>query len=113
VIDCGTDSIIKIITAPYYLSDFVLWDSIGNKVYCGSGWGCDEVTVINCSNDSVIAVISSGVSTPCAAVYNPDRRKVYVAGEFGLRGAVIDAIGDTLIKNLDVDFRDYTEIPLL
>jgi YVTN family beta-propeller protein len=113
VIDCATDSIIKIITQPHFLSGFVLWDSIGNKVYCGGGWASDKVTVINCANDSVIAVISTGVSTPSAAVYNYRLRKVYVAGSWGLRGAVIDGIGDTLIKNLNVDYRDYTEIPLL
>ncbi|MCZ2845527.1 MAG: T9SS type A sorting domain-containing protein [Candidatus Bathyarchaeota archaeon] len=99
VIDCVTDSIIKIITQPYYLSGFVLWDSIGNKIYCGSGLYCDEVTVVNCINDSVVAVINSNVSAPYKAIYNYQRRKVYVASDLGVRGAVIDAINDTLIKN--------------
>jgi hypothetical protein len=99
VIDCEIDSIIKIITQPYYLSSFVLWDSIGNKVYCGSGLWEDEVTVINCENDSVIKVINTRVATPDEAVYNIQRRKLYVAGEWGFYGAVIDVVGDTLIKN--------------
>jgi len=104
VIDCETDSIIKIITQPYNLSHFILWDSIGNKVYCGSGWARDEVTVINCANDSVIKVIHTRLSTPCAGVYNPQRRKVYVAGYWGRGGVVIDGVGDTLIKYLPIWF---------
>ncbi|MDH5186783.1 MAG: T9SS type A sorting domain-containing protein [candidate division WOR-3 bacterium] len=99
VIDCETDSIIKIIPPqPNYLGGFVMWDSIGNKVYCGSL--PDKVIAINCTNDSVIAVISTGVSSPYDAVHNAERRKIYVAGASGRNGAVIDAIGDTLIKNI-------------
>ncbi|MEO0114722.1 MAG: T9SS type A sorting domain-containing protein [candidate division WOR-3 bacterium] len=110
VIDCETDSIIKIINQPYYLSDFVLWDSIGNKVYCGSAW-TDKVTVIDCERDTVIKVISTGVSTPAGAVYNPFRRKVYVGGYWGMRGAVIDAKNDTLMKNFPMYWED--DIPLI
>jgi YVTN family beta-propeller protein len=111
VIDCETDSIINIIGQPYYLAHFSVWDSIGNKVYCGSSW-TDKVTVINCANDSVVAVISSGVSTPYGAVYNPQRRKLYVGGYWGLTGAVIDAVGDTLIKNFyPMPYAD--DIPLI
>lgn len=99
VIDCETDSIIKIIQQPHYLSSFVVWDSIGNKVYCGGGIDSDLVTVINCNNDSVIAVISTQISPPSAAVFNFQRRKVYIGSEFGDRGVVIDAITDTLIKS--------------
>jgi len=110
VIDCATDSIIKIIGQPYYLAHFSVWDSIGNKVYCGSSW-TDKVTVINCANDSVVAVISTGVSSPWAAVYNPTRRKLYVGGEWGQTGGVICTVGDTLIKNFSLPYDE--DIPLI
>lgn len=112
VVDCTTDSIIKIITQPYALSGFVLWDSIGNKVYCGSGLFRDEVTVINCVNDSVIAIIHTNVGMPVGAVCNYFRRKLYVGGFTGDMGAVINAIADTLIKNYQSIFYDF-EIPLI
>jgi DNA-binding beta-propeller fold protein YncE len=112
VIDCATDSIIKRITQPYYLSRFVLWDSIGNKVYCGSGLFDDRVTAINCANDSVVAVISTNVETPLSAAYNSQRRKLYVGGEWGDIGAVIDAIADTLIKNFYSIVYSW-EVPLI
>jgi hypothetical protein len=101
IIDCETDSIVKIIPpSPYQFGGFVLWDSIGDKIYTGcSEFGSDKVIVVNCANDSVIAVISTRVTVPSEAVYNTQRRKIYVAGERRQTGAVIDAIGDTLIKN--------------
>jgi hypothetical protein len=112
VIDCETDSIIKIVSQPYQLCYFVLWDSIGNKVYCGSAW-TDKVTVINCANDSIIAVIRSGLPEPMGAGYNSQRRKVYVAGEYG-HGFVIDATADTVIANYHFPFYEwYEEIPLI
>ncbi|MDH5185945.1 MAG: T9SS type A sorting domain-containing protein [candidate division WOR-3 bacterium] len=110
VIDCETDSIIKIITQPYFLSGFIVWDSIGNKVYCGSGFSRDEVTVINCANDSVVAVINTRLSKPIAAVFNLQRRKVYVAGNWGFYGAVIDAVGDTLIKDFYIGFNFWVSL---
>ncbi len=114
VIDCETDSIIKIITQPYHISGFVLWDSIGNKVYCGSGLfsGDTKVTAINCANDSVIAVIRTNVEYPLAAAYNSQRRKLYVGSYFSDIGAVIDAINDTLIKNF-YSIIASLEVPLI
>ncbi len=111
VIDCATDSIIKIITQPYSLSGFVLWDSIGNKVYCGSGIFHDLVTVINCANDSVIAIISTNVYGPTGAVSNIYRRKLYVGGDNDV-GAVIDELADTLIKNYQPIYYSF-KIPLI
>jgi DNA-binding beta-propeller fold protein YncE len=109
VIDCATDSIIKTITQPYALSGFVLWDSIGNKVYCGSGLFHDEVTVINCVNDSIIAVINTNVVYPDKAALNSQRRKLYVGSDIGNIGAVIDVIADTLIKNFQPVFCDIKQ----
>jgi YVTN family beta-propeller protein len=98
VIDCATDSIIKIIPPQTYnFSRFAMWDSIGNKVYCGSGWS-DKVIVVDCSTDSIIKIISTGLGTPCDYVYNFARRKLYVGGWFGRGCTVIDAIRDTVIK---------------
>ncbi|OYD16374.1 hypothetical protein CH330_03040 [candidate division WOR-3 bacterium JGI_Cruoil_03_51_56] len=104
VIDCETDSIVKFITQPYNLANFVVWDSVGNKVYVGSaGWtGADEVTVIDCETDSVVAIVHSQVR-PDRAAYSYHQRKLYVGGEFSHeRGAVIDCAADTLIRNLRV-----------
>jgi DNA-binding beta-propeller fold protein YncE len=112
VIDCATDSIIKIITQPHPLSGFVLWDSIGNKVYCGSGVFYDKVTVINCVNDSVVAVISTNVFGSIGAVSNFYRRKLYFGSLETNVGAVIDEVADTLIKNYQSIFYDF-EIPLI
>lgn len=98
VIDCETDSIIKIFPPQPYNLCVLVWDSIGNKLYCGEL--PNKVIVINCANDSVIAVINTGVNGPVGAVYNGRRRKVYVGNEQGHTGAVICAKGDTLIKNL-------------
>jgi DNA-binding beta-propeller fold protein YncE len=112
VIDCATDSIIKIITQPYSLSGFVIWDSIGNKVYCGSGVFYDLVTVIDCANDSVIAVISTNVYGPTGAVSNVYRRKLYIGGDGNDAGAVIDEVADTLIKNYQPIYYSF-EVPLI
>jgi YVTN family beta-propeller protein len=104
VINCENDSIIKIIQPqPNYLSHFAIWDSIGNKVYCGSS-GDDKVTVIDCSSDSVIKVISTGLSSPWSAIYNSQRRKLYTGGEWGIGCAVIDAIRDTLVKYHNITY---------
>ncbi|MEO0114132.1 MAG: T9SS type A sorting domain-containing protein [candidate division WOR-3 bacterium] len=101
VIDCETDSIVKIISHPSYHLGVMLWDSIGDKLYTGDWqWGSDRVIVLNCLNDSVIAVINTRVTVPYQAVYHAQRRKLYVAGEEGRTGAVICTKGDTLIKNL-------------
>jgi YVTN family beta-propeller protein len=106
VIDCETDSIIKVIPPqPDNLCHFILWDSIGNKVYCGTSWS-DNVMVIDCLTDSVIKAISTGLASPWSAVYNSVRRKLYVGGEFGPGCAVIDAIRDTTIKFLNIWYCD-------
>ncbi|MEO0133729.1 MAG: hypothetical protein ABIK72_03065 [candidate division WOR-3 bacterium] len=58
VIDCERDSLIKIINHPqYWFSHFTVWDSVGNKVYCGCAYA-NVVGVIDCENDSLIKTIS-------------------------------------------------------
>ncbi len=101
VIDCERDSLIKIINHPqYWLSHFTVWDSIGNKVYCGSS-GANVVGVIDCETDSLIKIIPTQVSGPYQGVYNPIERKLYVAQQWRGRSAVICTRGDTLIKTYD------------
>ncbi len=97
VIDCKNDTIIKIITqSPYWLSGFVFWDSIGNKVYCGSAE--DVVGVIDCEKDSLIKIISNRVWVPEHAVYSSIQRKLYITSYWGGRAAAICTRGDTLIR---------------
>uniref|UniRef100_A0A7C4VZA4 T9SS type A sorting domain-containing protein n=1 Tax=candidate division WOR-3 bacterium TaxID=2052148 RepID=A0A7C4VZA4_UNCW3 len=101
VIDCETDSIIKIIRyPPYWFSNFVLWDSIGNKIYCGSVYS-DIVGVIECGNDSLIKIIPTYISGPCQGVYNYIQGKLYVTPTWGWRSAVICTRGDSLIRIYD------------
>jgi DNA-binding beta-propeller fold protein YncE len=108
VIECGNDSIIKIISHPdLNLTGFVLWDSISNKIYCGSSWG-DKVIAIDCMTDSIVAIISTRLGTPYGAAYNYQRKKIYVGGEWGRGCAVIDAVKDTLVKFLNIW---YYEVP--
>jgi YVTN family beta-propeller protein len=106
VINCETDSIIKVIPPqPDNLCHFLIWDSIGNKVYCGSSWS-DNVVVIDYLTDSIIKSISTGLGSPWGAVYNSERRKLYVGDEFGMGCVVIDAIRDTTIKFFHIRYSD-------
>uniref|UniRef100_A0A7C6AAT3 T9SS type A sorting domain-containing protein n=1 Tax=candidate division WOR-3 bacterium TaxID=2052148 RepID=A0A7C6AAT3_UNCW3 len=99
IIDPETDSVVKIIPpSPYPFGPILVWDSIGDKLYTTHWeWGSDKVIVLNCLNDSVIAVISTRIS-PAGAVYNPLRRKIYLAPAYRRTGCVICAKGDTVIK---------------
>lgn len=98
VIDCSTDSVIKVITQPFGLWGFVTWDSVNNCVYAGSP---DQyVAVIDCTTDSVMSVIDAQVSDPAASCLYPERSRLY-ATSFWRGTAVIDCESRTLIRRLD------------
>lgn len=107
IIDCKTDSIIKIINHPqYWFSRCVVWDSIGNKVYCGSVYST-VIGVVDCERDSLIKIIDSRVWEPYQIVYNFLERKIYVIEERGEFTSTICTIGDTLIKRFNWPLFDY------
>ncbi|MEO0112220.1 MAG: T9SS type A sorting domain-containing protein [candidate division WOR-3 bacterium] len=114
VIDCERDSLIKIINHPqYWFSHFTVWDSVGNKVYCGCAYA-NVVGVIDCENDSLIKTISVPL-IPGNACYNPFNRKLYVGPYWlggGIKSAVICTKGDTLIKIFDTLDLD-NKIPII
>jgi DNA-binding beta-propeller fold protein YncE len=89
VIDCATDSVIKVISQPYQLNGFTAWDSVNDRVYVGCAWN-QYVTVIDCTTDSVIAVIAAGTSEPSAASFYYERNKVYIPAFWNGITAVID-----------------------
>jgi len=116
VIDCATDSFIKTIIPPQgcWTGGFVFWDSIGNKVYVGSGdWSrSDWVMVVDCEIDSVIKVIRSRVGWPVVAGYSPVSRKLYVGGDDFYRVAVIDCKYDTVIKRFNNIYSEFDYVPV-
>ncbi|MEO0097719.1 MAG: T9SS type A sorting domain-containing protein [candidate division WOR-3 bacterium] len=114
VIDCETDSLIKIINHPqYWFSHFTCWDSIGNKVYCGCAYA-NVMGVIDCESDSLIKTISLPLIAGNAC-YNSFYRKLYVGPEWlggGPKSAVICTRGDTLIKIFDTLYWN-DEVPII
>jgi DNA-binding beta-propeller fold protein YncE len=100
VVDCSTDSVIKVIGAPFQLWGFACWDSVNDRVFVGSAWG-DKVVAIDCPTDSVVAVISTGLEDPGAAAIYPERGEVYVSGFWAGGIAVIDLSTLTLLRRID------------
>ncbi len=99
VLDCAADTWVRVIPPqPDDHFGFVWWDSVGNKVYVGSGWNApDLLMAYSCENDSLVARFSSGTAHPYDMVFNTDRRKAYVQGFWGGVSA-IDTRADTLIR---------------
>ena len=116
LVDCATDSVIKTIIPPQgcWAGGFAFWDSIGNKVYVGSGdWSHpDWVMVVDCETDSVIKVIRSRVGWPVVAGYSPVSRKLYVGGDGVYGVAVIDCKYDTVIKRFNNIYSDFEYVPV-
>ncbi len=101
VIDCATDSVVKVLNPLDSVAGVSVWDSAGNKVYMG-GWGWrtgDRLNVINCATDSVVRSFPTGVLWARYAVYYPQRRRIYLQGEEAIgHSAVIDCAGDSVIR---------------
>ncbi len=116
VIDCAADSLLKTIRPAQrcWPGGFVFWDSIGNKVYVGSGdWShSDWVMVVDCEIDSVIKIIRSRVGWPVVAGYSPLSRKLYVGGDGAYGVAVIDCEYDTVIKRFSNMYSDPFYLPV-
>jgi len=78
------------------------YNSVVNKLYCRTGGDNDSVTVVDCSTDLVTACIWVGSgwyeyqSMGCVSIGN----KVYFASFEANSVAVIDGVGDSLLKLL-------------
>ncbi|MEO0089958.1 MAG: hypothetical protein ABIK77_01295 [candidate division WOR-3 bacterium] len=106
VIDCFTDSIIKVINSQHYFCGLPIFDSIGNKVYCGACYS-DLLNVIDCKNDSIIKEIHTSISCPSYGVLNKFRRKAYIGAIlFDLNNLppliVISTQYDSMIKTTNI-----------
>ena len=99
VIDCAADSIIKVISQPYQMNGFTVWDSVNDRVYVGCSWD-QYVTVIDCTTDSVISAIPTGTTGPAAASFYYERNKVYVPAFWSGGSAVIDTKLLTMLRRL-------------
>jgi DNA-binding beta-propeller fold protein YncE len=101
IIDCATDSVVKVLNPLDSLAGVCVWDSVGNKVYMG-GWGFrngGRLNVIDCATDSVVLTFPTSVSWPRHAVYYPQRRRIYLQGEEQIgECAAVDCVGDSLIR---------------
>ena len=75
-----------------------LWDAVANRLYVACG-ELNQVAVIDCSTDSVIAHIGVGVY-PLHMVLNPTRRKLYVANDDDESVTVIDLVTLQAIKTI-------------
>jgi YVTN family beta-propeller protein len=75
-----------------------LWDAVANRLYVACG-ELNQVAVIDCSTDSVIAHIGVGVY-PLHMVLNPIRRKLYVANDDDESVTVIDLVSLQVIKSI-------------
>jgi YVTN family beta-propeller protein len=82
----------------------IAYNGVHNKVYAGSGEGGNAVAVVNCDNDSVLAVLQNIGLAPGAMCVNPLNGKVHVASSPGSSVAIIDGAGDTVLAMLNVGF---------
>ncbi len=100
ILDCATDSVVKTIPLYWSVSEaFLVWDSVGNKVYVGaSDWyNPGLVGVIDCNTDSLVAVIHTRLFWPTQALYTPRQRKLYVGADYAHLAAVIDCATNQVI----------------
>jgi YVTN family beta-propeller protein len=91
VIDPTADTVTKVLAVPGYL---LCSAPRLNKVYAFSAW--NELTVIDCRNDSVVKTIptpTSYVFSMCCVAYD----KLYIGGNSAV--SIIDCVGDTLIRS--------------
>jgi len=80
------------------------YNPAANKVYCLTGDGRDSVTVVDCSDDSILAHIWVGRTdyNYFSICCNPAGNKVYVPSDVEGAVAVIDGVGDSLLRFLEV-----------
>jgi DNA-binding beta-propeller fold protein YncE len=97
VIDGRGDSIIHTIPLPHD-PHFTTFLPFNNRLYVSVGTGGGyKMAIIDCSADTVTAVISeAGGGHPRSIAVYPERAKVYMDGYYGLN--IFDAWGDSLLR---------------
>jgi len=105
VLDCNTDSVVKVITWNIGTPSALCYEPNGNKVYVanGSGW---SVSVIDCNRDTVLKTFRVG-QTPTALALSPVNHKLYCANfgvypNYDTTVSVIDTDGDSVIRTIGV-----------
>ncbi|MGC8797837.1 MAG: YncE family protein [candidate division WOR-3 bacterium] len=94
VVDAGADSIIGTISLPWSSSAIECATRV-NKVYCALD--NEDVVVIDCQRDSVIARFYSGAG-PYAMLYNHLTNRLYIAEGYDEDITVVDCDRDTVVR---------------
>lgn len=95
VIDCATDSIIKIFysgAGPYEM----LYNHLANRLYIAEGYD-EDITVVDCDRDTVLRWLVAGYE-PGLMCLNPVSNKFYCADWSRNWFGIYDARADTLIR---------------
>ena len=105
VIDAATNTLLDTVMLGCQMPGGICVDAVHNRVFCvGSSYYPMEeslVTVIDGSNDSILARITVG-SAPRALCHSPSANKLYCASQFADQIAVIDCSTYTVPKVLPV-----------
>ncbi len=75
------------------------YDQASNRVYC-TDEGSDQVTVLNCATNQVIASVAVGQG-PRALAGNPFRNRVYVANYYGSSISVLNDSAPGIEESLE------------
>jgi len=99
VVDCSTDSVVATVhVAPVLRTSAMVCAPELNKVYCLTEMG-REVAVIDCSADTVFAMLELRDS-PRDVCYDTVGRRLFVVG--GYYAMVVDAVADSVIDTVRV-----------
>ncbi|UCG43293.1 MAG: YncE family protein [candidate division WOR-3 bacterium] len=98
VVDMDSDTVFAVLAMPR-APTALCCDTLLDRVWVA----CEgnQVRVIDCSGDSVVARIGS-VGGPRSLVFAPAGRKVYCANNYNEAVAVIDAVGDSVLSVIRV-----------
>ena len=115
VIDCYSNTVIKIIPLPDSLYAYgptgLCYNETYNKIYCSSNeyYPNGVIHIINCENDSVIKTFRVGTLPSRSMVYNSTNNKVYCPDLAAPMSniTVIDGATDSVIKTIPVSRGAY------
>ena len=106
VIDGAGDTMRAVVSVPtsYYYASTLCYDRADKKMYFGTGSGGDTAVVraIDTQDDSVTAsiTVSAPYAQELALRWNPNHDKLYVCSPYSGSVAVIDCVGDTILKSI-------------
>jgi YVTN family beta-propeller protein len=98
VIDGDSNRVLKVLPAGGSC-DSMIWNPVSNKLYISNS-GDNTVSIVECTNDSIVATIDSREDWPNASCCSKDG-KVYVCND-GYGVTVIDPVGDSVRKVIEV-----------